>query len=215
MILCPLCLNKESFEIVKGPDSRAYRGCNKCKLIFTETRFQPAKKNEKKRYLTHNKGIQYKGYGNFLNQAIEPALPLLTNDMQGLDFGCGPEPTLSAMLREKGISCDDYDPIFFPEMPEKTYDFIFATESFEHFFFPAKEIQCIKNLIKPNGYLIVMTEKWKSIEAFKTWSYAKDATRVSFYHLHTFRFIATKFGFGTIESNNDHVVILQKLQAGS
>ncbi len=210
MVMCPLCFNKESFVVVEGPDSRMYRECKKCSLIFTESRFLPSKESERKRYLTHNNGIQYKGYINFLNQAIEPALPLLTNKMQGLDFGCGPEPTLSVLLEKKGFSCDNYDPFFFPEMPGDAYDFVFATECFEHFFFPEKEIQRIKNLLKPEGILIVMTETWKSAEAFKTWYYPKDFTHVSFYHNQTFDFIAAKFGFKAIESNKERVMILQK-----
>lgn len=210
MVICPLCFNKEAFTVVDGPDSRAYRGCNKCKLIFTETRFQPSKQSEKKRYLTHKNGIQYKGYVDFLNQAIEPALPLVSQNMQGLDFGCGPTPTLSVILEQKGFSCDDYDPIFFPELPDKEYDFIFATECFEHFFFPAKEIQHIKKLLKPTGVLIIMTEPWKSAEAFNSWYYAKDSTHVSFYHNHTFDFIGEKFGFEKLESENERVILFKK-----
>jgi len=210
MVICPLCLNSESFAVVDGAESKAYRECKKCRLIFTESRFQPSKKSEKSRYLTHNNGIQYKGYVNFLNQAIEPTLPLLTQKMKGLDFGCGPEPTLSVILEQKGFSCDNYDPIFFPDMPGSAYDFIFATECFEHFFFPAKEVQSIKNLLNPEGILVVMTETWKSTTTFSTWYYAKDSTHVSFYHHQTFDFIATKFGFTRLESNNERVMILQK-----
>lgn len=210
MVICPLCFNKASFTIINGPDSRSYRGCNKCRLIFTETRFLPSAKSEKKRYLTHKNGIQYKGYVDFLNQAIEPALPLLNKAMQGLDFGCGPTPTLSVILEQKGFKCDNYDPLFFPDIPEKEYDFIFATECFEHFFFPAKEMQRIKSLLKPGGILIVMTETWKSTEAFTSWYYAKDSTHVSFFHSQTFGFIAEKFGFDLLECNNDRVMLMQR-----
>jgi len=209
--MCPLCFNKGSFTVVNGPDSRTYRECNKCRLIFTETRHLPLAKIEKKRYLTHNNGIQYKGYVDFLNQAIEPALPLMHKDMHGLDFGCGPTPTLSVILEQQGYACDNYDPFFFPDLPEKLYDFIFATECFEHFFFPAKEMQGIKRLLKPGGILIVMTETWKSAEAFASWYYAKDSTHVSFFHSHTFGYIAEKYGFEKLESCNDRVMLMQKV----
>lgn len=213
MIICPLCFNKDFFTVVKGPDLRAYTKCNKCLLIFTEPSYLPSEKSEKERYLTHKNGIQYKGYVDFLNQAIEPALPLLSKAMLGLDFGCGPTPTLSVILEQKGFTCDNYDPLFFPELPEKKYDFIFATECFEHFFFPAKEIQRINKLLKPGGILIVMTEKWKTAEAFSSWYYARDSTHVSFFHNQTFGFISEKFGFETIESNNKRVMLLQKNEA--
>ena len=208
---CPLCFNnKESLKSVDGPDERDYRACNECKLIFTETPFLPSEKSEKERYLTHNNGIQYKGYVNFLNRAIEPALYLLDEYMHGLDFGCGPVPTLSLILEKIGIRCDDYDPFFFPDIPVKCYDFIFATESFEHFFYPAKEISLIKDLLKPGGILIIMTETWKSTGEFTDWYYAKDFTHVSFFHNKTFEFIAREFGFDFLKSHKDRVMILGK-----
>jgi SAM-dependent methyltransferase len=208
---CPLCFNnKELLKSVEGPDARAYSACNNCKLIFTETAFLPGEKSEKERYLTHNNGIQYKGYVKFLNTAIDPAIPFLKKYMHGLDFGCGPVPTLSLILEQKGFTCDDYDPFFFPNIPARSYDFIFATESFEHFFYPAKEISLIKDLLKPGGILIIMTETWKSTVEFTDWYYAKDFTHVSFFHIETFEFIAREFGFEFLKSHNDRVMVLRK-----
>lgn len=210
MTICPLCLNKSSFSQLNGPDKRLYLCCDNCKLVFTTTTFLPTRKEEEKRYKLHNNGIEFPGYVKFLNQAIKPALPLLTKDMIGLDYGCGPTPTLSVLLEQQGIKCENYDPIFFSEMPEGPFDFIFATECFEHFFLPARELQKIKNLLKPNGYLIVMTEKWTKPEVFSRWTYAKDPTHVTFYHADTFRYISEKYKFNLLESPNPRVVLMQK-----
>lgn len=207
---CPLCFNTRSLKKIEGPDSRSYRACNNCMLIFAESHFLPSEESERKRYLTHDNSIHNKGYVKFLNQAIEPALPYLNKNMHGLDFGCGPVPVLSAILKQKGFSSDYYDPIFFPEIHEQEYDYIFATESFEHFFQPPKEINMIRNLLKPGGLLIVMTEKWKSHEAFANWYYATDFTHVVFYHEKTLEFIALHFGFKLQKSDNDRVDLLQK-----
>ncbi len=207
---CPLCFNKDSFTEIKGPDERTYQKCPTCHLIFTEDRFRLSKKTEKARYETHNNGIHNEGYVKFLNQAIEPALPLLNQSMQGLDYGCGPMPTLSVILEQKGFACNDYDPFFFPDLAVKTYDYIFATESFEHFSYPAKEIQRIKHLLKSGGLLVVMTETWKTPEAFAKWYYAKDFTHVCFFHDLTFEFIAKDFGFELLESRNNRVKLLRK-----
>lgn len=210
MTICPLCFNKKSFSIINAGKSRSYTECNSCKLIFTETSFLPTSASEKKRYLTHKNGIQYKGYVNFLMQAIEPALPFLKVDMQGLDYGCGHTPTLSLILEKMGFKCNNYDPFFFPGLPDDKYDFIFSTECFEHFFFPAKEIQHIKNLLKPGGLLIVMTEPWTSTDKFANWYYTNDPTHVSFYHKQSFKFISEKFKFEQVESNNERVFMLLK-----
>lgn len=210
MAECPLCSNTKSFFYLTGPDSRKYNVCNFCKLIFTETRHLPSTQEEIKRYLEHNNDIQFPGYVNFLNQAIEPVLPYINTAQQGLDYGCGPTPTLSVMLKQKGISCDDYDPLFFPELPDKTYDFIFATECFEHFFFPAKELARLDNLLEPGGLLVVMTELWTTAEAFRNWYYVNDLTHVSFYHQHTFNYIAKKYGLKQLESKNKRIVLFKK-----
>jgi SAM-dependent methyltransferase len=209
-VICPLCFNKQSLTPVKGPGLRDYLFCGKCKLIFADARFFLPLEEEKKRYLTHNNGIQYPGYVKFLNQAIEPALPHLTKGMIGLDYGCGPNPTLSLLIEKQGYKCDNYDPIFSPELSRKFFDFVFATECFEHFFFPEKEMKKLSNLLKPGGLLIVMTDKWKSIDAFLNWSYARDNTHVSFYHSYTFDFIAEKFKFQIVDNSHERVIIMLK-----
>lgn len=207
---CPLCLNSEWMSVVEGPDHRSYQLCNKCRIIFTDTNFYPTIEEERIRYLEHNNGPQFKGYVKFLNRAIVPALEFLESGMKGLDYGCGPVPTLSKILQKNGYICDDYDPVFFPELDHnKQYDFIFSTECFEHFFYPAKELQQIKKILKQEGYLIIMTDKWKSLEQFKNWYYAKDNTHVTFYHEESLQFIAEKFGFEQIESGDERVSILK------
>jgi SAM-dependent methyltransferase len=211
MRICPLCIKPVGLNEIQGPDARVYNHCELCHLIFTDTRFFLSRIDEEKRYRKHNNGIHNKGYVSFLNKAIKPALEFLKPGMKGLDYGCGPEPTLSLLLEQDGFACDDYDPIFFPELDQnKQYDFIFATECIEHFFFPAKDLQKIKRLLKEDGILVIMTELWQSQEKFKTWQYAKDPTHVSFYHQRSFDVIAEKSGMSTLFTDNKGVIIFQK-----
>jgi SAM-dependent methyltransferase len=210
MIVCPLCFNEEFFLPVKGPDNRIFKMCRNCELIFAENRYLLTETEEKQRYLHHNNGIHNEGYVKFLNQAIEPALPLISRDMKGLDFGCGPTPTLSVLLTQKGFGCDDFDPFFFPHIPQKQYDFIFATECFEHFYHPAKEIAHIHDLLKPGGILIIMTEIWKSPESFEKWYYAKDPTHVMFFNENTFRFMTDTYGFKHMKNDGIRVFMFKK-----
>lgn len=213
MKICPLCIKSDTFNEVKGPDNRTFTLCGNCQLIFTETRFQLSKSEEEVRYKKHNNSITNKGYVQFLNQAINPTLPFLNREMKGLDFGCGPQPVLAELLKMQGFDCDNYDPIFFPELEiENKYDFIFATECFEHFFFPAKEIQKIKNLLKVDGYLIVMTDRWTKTELFKSWTYARDKTHVSFYHGRTMEFIAKKYSLSKIWMDQYRVTLYKKTE---
>ena len=207
---CPLCFNKEQLKTVQGIDKKDYRYCPVCKLIFSYPKDLPTLEEEKNRYLQHNNGIEDKGYVQFLNQAIEPAMSYLQSGMECLDFGCGPEPTLSILVQRKGLQCDDYDPLFFPELPEKEYDAIFATECFEHFYHPEKELKTIISHLKENGNLIMMTQLWKGLDRFHLWHYTNDDTHVVFYHKDTLRFIAENFGLEIKQLINNRVIILQK-----
>lgn len=179
-------------------------------LIFTESKFLPSLAEERSRYLSHNNGIQYPGYVNFLKQIIEPSLPFLSANMRGLDYGCGPMPTLSILLKNEGLLCLDYDPLFFPVMPDGLFDFIFATECFEHFHKPGKEIEKISGILKPGGYLMIMTTQWESRDNFSSWYYTNDLTHVSFYHKNTFDYIADEYGFSQKLLKDSKIVILKK-----
>lgn len=209
--MCPLCLNKNSqLQTVAGPDHQEYHLCHICKLIFSPTQFHLGLQAERKRYETHQNGLHQKGYVDFLNRTIQPALLYLNSSMQGLDYGCGPGPTLSQLLGFQNIACEDYDPIFFPTELKPGYDFIFSTECFEHFYYPEKEISRLYNLLIDNGYLIIMTDPWETVEQFKTWYYAKDPTHVCFYHKTSFDYICKKFGFLSLPCNDARVFILPK-----
>lgn len=210
MPLCPLCFNKERCKTVKGFDKKEYIYCPECKLIFLLPENLLTTKQEKDRYRHHKNGIEFPGYVKFLTQAVEPALGYLKPGMECLDFGCGPDPTLSTLVIRKGLDCDDYDPLFFPELPDQKYNAIFATECFEHFYYPEKEIKTITSHLKEDGYLIMMTQLWKGLERFHLWHYTNDDTHVVFYHKDTIRYIAEKFGMEIKQIIDNRVIILRK-----
>ncbi|MDF9799849.1 SAM-dependent methyltransferase [Catalinimonas alkaloidigena] len=171
----------------------------------------PSIEEEKKRYQQHHNSIEDKGYVSFLEKSIEPILPYLKEGMQGLDYGCGPAPVLVQLLHQKYcLHCDHYDLYFFPKKPEKKYDFIFSTETFEHFFQPGKELLNLYSLLRPKGLLCVMTNLYHSLAGFEQWWYRRDITHVCFYHTDTFHFIAHHFGFHILYHDRKQVVILQK-----
>jgi hypothetical protein len=210
-IICPLCMSSDAFTQLGGPEQRKYQLCHHCQLIFMERKFLSDSATEKKRYQAHQNGPQDAGYVQFLNQAITPALPYLNSSMRGLDYGCGPAPTLSCLLGAHGLHCENYDPFFFPELPEGKFDFIFATEVIEHFFNPGQELLRIQGLLKPGGILTIMTELWDSVEKFSGWSYARDNTHVSFYHEKTMEYICAQYGFKKLNPKAIRVSVLKKM----
>lgn len=98
MIRCPLCIADAGLLRLEGPDHRVYWRCVRCSLISVDPGFLPTRDEEAQRYREHNNGIQYPGYVRFLAQAIDCSLPYLPPDARGLDYGCGPIPTLSLLM---------------------------------------------------------------------------------------------------------------------
>jgi hypothetical protein len=207
---CRLCLSSRVRKIA-GSDERDYYLCLHCKLVAVSPEHFMSRSKEKERYLTHNNGIQYQGYVDFLNKAVKPALEFLTKDMLGLDYGCGHAPTLSKMLEMQGYHCEDYDPYFIKNDLNKNYDFIFSTEVFEHFCTPRYEIEKIVSLLKPGGMLNIMTERWESVDTFGNWYYTRDPSHVAFYHNVTIDYICGEFGFQKTLDDERRVTLLRKV----
>ena len=207
---CRLCNSTQEPVPVRSTDKRSYHLCENCYLISAEKKHLLDKESEKARYATHQNGIQFDGYVDFLRQAIDPALKFISKDMAGLDYGCGPDPTLSEILNREGYKCENYDPFFVKHDLNKKFGFIFSTEVFEHFFDPGKEIQKIGELLDGNGVLIVMTDRWESLDHFSDWYYLNDSCHVCFYHTKTFAYICRQFGFNILFDDGKRVVILGK-----
>src|SRR5690554_5553403 len=206
---CPLCFSKLHTHIQAVHDRDLYK-CSVCKLVFSPPDFLLEKEDEKERYLEHENSIEQPGYVKFLSQAIGEALPYLKTGDEGLDFGSGPGPTLHILMKQKGFLCDNYDPLFNPHIPQKKYDYIFATECFEHFHNPYKEMVFITELLKKGGIVTIMTELYDVETDFASWYYVTDPTHVCFYHIDTFDFICNTFGYERLKSHNKRVIMLRK-----
>jgi len=128
-----------------------------------------------------------------------------------LDYGCGPEPVLSELLKREGLNCDVFDPHFFPELPEGKFDLVVSTEVFEHFRDIEPELSRIRKSLSPDGFLAVMTAFHDAVESFGKWWYITDPTHICFFSMQTFEWIAEKFGFRIIYTNRKNFVILQLL----
>jgi len=165
---------------------------------------------EKSVYSFHENSIEQPGYVTFLQRAILPALNFIKNSDVGLDYGCGPDPTLSKILKNRGITCYDYDPIFNISDPLEKYDFIFATECFEHFHQPKRDLEKILFKLNSKGLLIIMTQLYSDMKLFPFWYYVQDPTHVSFYHLDTFRFITNNWGLNLLYTDGSRVLIFRK-----
>lgn len=206
---CPLCKQNEVTSF-KGVDQILFWKCAECYLIYKDSVYHLPLHEEHDRYLKHNNTLDCPGYIDFLNQALKPALPFLDSEMQGLDFGSGHNPVLAELLNKSGFSCNYFDPFFFPELPDERLDFIFSTETFEHFVNPYKDIKLITSLLVPDGLLTVMTHRWNEHTDLSTWWYMREHTHVSFFHKKTFDYICDEFGYNQEYDDGEKVIILRK-----
>ncbi len=208
-INCPLCGSeapKKCFAV-----RRSFYECPQCHLVFVEKSEHLSQHDLKKRYLLHENSIEQPGYCAFLNRAILAAKPFLGDGAKGLDFGCGPTPTLSQLAELEGIQMSNYDPLFFDAPLDPPYDVIFATECFEHFEEPAKDITRVVEGLHPRGILAVMTELWDEKADFKNWYYAMDPSHIVFYSRLTLEFICRQFKLKQVAGDGKRVFIFSKL----
>lgn len=191
---CPLCAAP-----VAGPPfaahHRHYHECVGCGLIHVDPADRVTQEEELAHYQLHHNDPNDPRYRTFLNRLALPLAAALAPGAVGLDYGCGPGPTLSVMLRERGYPTAEYDPFFFPDeaLLDQQYDFVTCTETAEHFFAPSEEFTRMFGMLRPNGVLGVMTQMVRESEPFESWRYARDPTHVCFYRPETMRWIAARF----------------------
>ena len=209
-MICNLCRSDavSSFETF---DSKTYWSCNICGCKYLDKAYFISASEEEQRYLEHNNDIQDKEYRVFLSKLFDPLKEKLFHGSHGLDFGCGTGPALADMLTQEGFRVSLYDPFFYPyqDALSKQYDFITCTETVEHFHDPFKEFNTLNDLLKPGGWLGVMTSFLTSDEMFENWHYRRDPTHVTFYCEKTFEVIASQRNW-TCEIKSKDVVLLQK-----
>ncbi|WP_341502484.1 class I SAM-dependent methyltransferase [Gallaecimonas sp. GXIMD4217] len=209
MIFCPLCQHHS--QPFSEDRRRAYFRCPACALVFADPAQRPTAAEEKAIYDTHENSPDDAGYRRFLGRLAQPLLDRLAPASQGLDYGCGPGPTLSLMLREAGHGMALYDPLYAPDeqVLDRQYDFVTCTEVVEHFHQPGRDWPRLVSLVRSGGWLGIMTKLVINAERFKAWHYKNDPTHVSFYSEATFDWLARRFDL-TLTRVDQDVLLLQK-----
>lgn len=170
---------------------------------------------ERARYEEHHNSSSDPEYRRFLDRLLIPLCAELEPGDEGLDYGCGPGPTASVMLRERGFPAIDYDPFFFNDSAALTrkYRYIVCTEVLEHLRRPGEELARLDSLLKPGGVLGAMTGVLEDDAAFAGWWYRGDFTHIAFYRPETLRWIAERFGW-TLSRPSRDAALFRKPQRG-
>ena len=213
---CPLCGFDNIFKYFEKTEKnrgiKIYFQCKRCELVFLDPGFHLLPEEEKSIYDFHENGPENEGYVRFLKKLAVPLALKLRNKSTGLDFGCGPGPTMSFILENNDFEVSNYDPYYYPDknLLKNKYDFVTCTEVVEHFYQPKKEFLLFNSLLKEDSsYLGIMTQMLPQGTDFKNWWYHRDPTHVSIYSLKTFLWISEWMGW-KMEIPENGVVIYSK-----
>ncbi|MCE9663830.1 class I SAM-dependent methyltransferase [Halomonas sp. M5N1S17] len=210
MLTCPLCASAETTHFHRDTRRDYYR-CTDCRLVFVPSAQRLAPEAEKAVYDQHRNSPDDIGYRQFLSRLYTPLRERLVPGACGLDFGAGPGPTLSVMFEEAGHPMAIYDPFYAPDPAalERHYDFVTATEVAEHLFEPGPELERLASLLRPAGWLGLMTKRVTTQQAFTRWHYILDPSHVCFFSEASFAWLADHLGM-RVEFPAADVALLQK-----
>lgn len=197
---CPLCASTDIALLHKGGKGSGWRDflrCGQCDMAFAPRAQQISAAAQRERYLQHNNDVHDPDYRRFLGRLYYAMKPMLPPGGKGLDFGCGPGPALVAMMREDGFDARGYDIHFAPDADAlaQRYDFIACTETAEHFADPAAEFALMNAMLRPGGWLGVMTGMLESWDDFADWHYHRDMTHINFFSRAAMRWLGGRFGW--------------------
>ena len=207
---CSVC-EQDGLRDFLRVDARQYRRCPECGATLMDPAGWLSAPEERAVYALHDNQVDDPGYRKFLGKLVEPLLGVLPPGQQGLDFGCGPGPALAAMLESGGHRVALYDPVFFPDdaVLGRQWDFLTCTEVVEHLHHPMAVFRQLDGLLRPGGWLGIMTCFQTDDSRFANWHYRRDPTHIVFYREQTFRWLARYFGWSLSVPRKD-VVLLRK-----
>ncbi|MCB1521577.1 MAG: class I SAM-dependent methyltransferase [Hyphomicrobiaceae bacterium] len=193
---CPVCRAAGAVHFLALAAARYWR-CPTCLATFRDPAERPEADAERAHYLLHENDPADPRYRAFLARLATPLLERIAPASEILDFGCGPGPALAAMLAEAGHTVSIFDPFFRPDQAAlaRRYDVITCTEAAEHFHQPADEFDRLDAMLRPGGWLAIMTCFQTDDARFERWHYRLDPTHVVFYREATLRHVAEARGW--------------------
>lgn len=206
---CPVCRAPDTVFFMQASGQDYWR-CPHCAARFLDPAARPVPAREKAVYDLHENHPDDPGYRRFLSRLAIPLLARLGPGATVLDYGCGPGPALAAMLAEAGHDVALWDPLYAPDPATlaRRYDALTCTEVAEHFHDPAAEFDRMGALLRPGGWLAVMTCFQTDDARFANWHYRHDPTHVVFYRRETLAHVAARRGW-RFESPCKDVALMQ------
>jgi len=211
---CKLCNNPVT-NIIDSRNNWEFFHCKKCEFIFKNESDFVSSEDELKQYNNHNNTMDSPGYVEMFEKFMDATFDEYIKDIKRvLEFGSGPGPVLSELLKNSGLNVDIYDKYFSAKKvyEGKKYDLITSTEVIEHIENPKDIFDFFASHIKKSGYLALMTQfHTNDAEDFKKWWYKNDPTHICFFRPHTFEVLAQKSGFKVLKHDSKKSILLQRI----
>jgi len=207
VLLCPLCESVSRHYYTQI--TRNFLQCTGCSSVFLHPKDYLTPEAEKTHYLHHNNDPEDIRYQAFVSPVTNAILRDFAPHHRGLDFGSGTGSPILKVLTDNNYEVVQYDLYFHDnrQLLQRQYDYIACSETAEHFKQPYAEFKQLYNLLKPNGKLYIMTDRFEESRDFSTWFYKTDPTHVFLYHEKAFEWIGQEFGFSQMEIDNRLVIL--------
>lgn len=179
---CPLCGCRTDILFGKN-EKRKFAHCTSCTLVFVPEMYHVSPEQERERYALHDNTPENTGYLRFLTEVADVIAPYVPAAGKILDYGSGEHAVLAELLRQRGVQCDAYDPLYSPEPPKQNnkYDIIILCEVIEHCRNLNEVIASVRNLLSSGGVVCVRTQCYSEVSAIPAWWYAQDCTHINFF----------------------------------
>ncbi|WP_442845454.1 class I SAM-dependent methyltransferase [Leeuwenhoekiella sp. H156] len=208
-MVCTLC--KHPAVHFGNFQNRNYNRCTYCASVFLDSIDLPSASREEKRYQQHQNSTSNSGYIDFLSPLITVVTKNHGKAETGLDYGSGPNPVLTNLLKNRGFVVTAYD-LFFSKNPDalqQSYDYVLCCEVIEHFHKPAESFRELFDLLKPGGSLYCKTNLLTPDINFKDWWYKNDFTHSFFYTTEALAYIRSHFGFTNLILKSDYIQFIK------
>jgi hypothetical protein len=206
-------------RLLKNP-RRSFFRCGDCGFSFLHPDFLPSEETALNRYKLHHNDDDSKGYHHYLSKIIERALFYAGNPKttypaccRVIDWGSGPNPLASQIMRDLGLTVFSWDPHFSDaETPKKAfYDLGICIEVAEHFINPQKDFSAFFETLKPGAFAVMHTHLApEDDDAFLRWWYTEDITHVSFYSKRSLEILGEIHSYELITIEKNKLAVFKK-----
>jgi hypothetical protein len=179
MIECKLC-QVPGCSRIPSCRRRTFLHCSACGLVFVPASEWLTIEAERARYDHHDNTRMNPGYLRFLDEVVAQVEALQVGTASILDYGCGGQAVLTGLLRDKGMSCIGYDPIYGRDQLGGPHALVILCEVIEHLRDLRGELARVGRLLGPGGRVLLRTRLHPGIAAMADWWYARDATHINF-----------------------------------